>query len=47
MLNFNFRDTDCARESMKLNNVDKEHDWISQTSEIHKLAAYKCKTNKS
>lgn len=47
MLNFNFRETDCARESMKLNNVDEKHDWIKQMNEIHKLAAYKCKANKS
>lgn len=47
MLNKNFRETDCARESIKLNNVDEKHNWIKQTNEIHKLAAYKCKTNKS
>ncbi len=47
MLNFNFREADCARESMKLNNVDEKQDWIEQMNEIHKLAAYKSKANKS
>lgn len=47
MLDINYRETACAQELMKLNNVDEKYDWINQTNELHKLAAYKCKTNKS
>lgn len=47
MLDINYRDTACAQELLRLNNVDEKHDWIKQTNELHKLAAYKCKIIKS
>ncbi len=47
MLDINYRDTACAQELLRLKNVNEKHDWIKQTNELHKLAAYKCKIIKS